>query len=78
MSKVMTMKEAIATYVKSGLTIFISGMQHGEPSAAVHEIARQKIDHLTVIGCLVATIWSAALYSISALSALISPLPPIR
>src|SRR5512136_1849670 len=56
MSKVMTMKEAIARYVKSGATLFISGMQHGEPSAAVHEIARQKIDHLHLVCCLVSSI----------------------
>jgi glutaconate CoA-transferase subunit A len=55
MSKVMTMKEAISKNVKSGDTIFISGMQHGEPSAAIHEIVRQKIDHLTFVGCLVTT-----------------------
>jgi glutaconate CoA-transferase subunit A len=56
MSKVMTMKEAISKYVHSGDTLFISGAQHGEPSAAIHEIIRQKIDHLTVIACLVTTI----------------------
>ncbi len=53
MSKVMTMKEAISKYVQSGDILFISGMQHGEPSAAVHEIVRQKIDHLTFVSCLV-------------------------
>jgi glutaconate CoA-transferase subunit A len=47
--KVMTMKEAISQYVKSGDTLFVSGAQHGEPSTAVHEIIRQKIDHLTLI-----------------------------
>jgi glutaconate CoA-transferase subunit A len=51
--KVMTMKEAISQYVKSGDTLFVSGAQHGEPSAAVHEIIRQKIDHLTLICALV-------------------------
>jgi len=56
MSKIMTMKEAISKYVHSGDTLFISGAQHGEPSAAIHEIIRQKIDHLTVISCLVTTI----------------------
>jgi glutaconate CoA-transferase, subunit A len=56
MNKVMTMKEAIAKYIKSGATLFISGMQHGEPSAAVHEIARQKIDHLHLVGALVTSI----------------------
>ena len=55
MSKVMTMKEAISRYVKPGSTIFLSGMQHGEPSAAIHEIIRQKIDHLTLVSCLVTT-----------------------
>ena len=55
MSKVMTMKEAVLRYVKSGDILFLSGMQHGEPSAAIHEIVRQKIDHLTLVSCLVAT-----------------------
>ena len=50
MIKVMTMKEAVSNYVKSGDTIFIAGMQHGEPSAAVHEI-----DNLTLVSALVAT-----------------------
>jgi len=52
LDKVMTMKEAISGFVKSGMTLFIGGMQHGEPSAAVHEIVRQKIDHLTTVSCL--------------------------
>ena len=55
MSKVMTMTEAVSRYVKSGDTLFIAGMQHGEPSAAVHEILRQKIDHFTLVSALVAT-----------------------
>jgi glutaconate CoA-transferase subunit A len=55
MSKVMTIKEAISRHVRSGDTLFIAGMQHGEPAAAVHEIVRQKIDHLTLICALVAT-----------------------
>lgn len=55
MSKVMTMKEAISRFVKSGDILFVSGMQHGEPSAAVHEIVRQKIDHLTLVSALLAT-----------------------
>jgi glutaconate CoA-transferase subunit A len=50
------MQEAISTYVKSGDTLFISGAQHGEPSAAVHEIVRQKIGHLTVACALVETV----------------------
>jgi glutaconate CoA-transferase subunit A len=52
---VMTMKEAIARFVRPGSTLFLSGMQHGEPAAAVHEIVRQKIDHLTLVCALLAT-----------------------
>jgi len=55
MNKVMMMKEAISKFVKSGDILFLSGMQHGEPSAAVHEIVRQKIDHLTLVSALLAT-----------------------
>lgn len=51
-SKLMTMKEAISKNVKSGDLLFVGGAQHGSPNAAVHEIVRQKIDHLTVIGLL--------------------------
>jgi len=54
-SKVMTMKEAISKFVHSGDTLFIAGCQHGEPSAAVHEIIRQRIDHLTLISALMTT-----------------------
>lgn len=56
MGKVMTMQEAISRYVKSGDTVFIGGMQHGEPFAAVHEILRQKIDHLSTVACLVTSL----------------------
>jgi len=49
------MKEAVSEYVKSGDTLFISGAQHGEPTAALHEIVRQNIDHLTLICALVAS-----------------------
>lgn len=55
MTKVMTMKEAVSRYVKSGDLLFISGAQHGAPAAAVAEIIRQKIDHLGVITCLTNT-----------------------
>ena len=51
----MSMKEAISKFVHSGDILFLSGTQHGEPSAAIHEIVRQRIDHLTLICCLVAT-----------------------
>ncbi|MFC1953116.1 CoA transferase subunit A [Chloroflexota bacterium] len=52
MSKLMTMKEAVEYNVKSGDKLFLGGAQHGAASAAVHEIVRQKIDHLTVIALL--------------------------
>lgn len=55
MTKVMTMKEAVSRFVKSGDLLFISGAQHGAPAAAVAEIIRQKIDHLGVITCLTNT-----------------------
>lgn len=54
--KLMTMREAISRFVKPGDTVFFSGAQHGEPSAAIHEIARQGIDHLTTISILTATL----------------------
>ncbi len=53
MSKVMTMKEAVSKYVKSGDLLFLSGTQHGEPAAAVYEIIRQRIDHLSLVCALV-------------------------
>ncbi len=52
MNKITTMKEAISKNLKSGDLLFLGGAQHGAPSAAVHEIVRQKIDHLTVIALL--------------------------
>jgi len=48
----MTMKEAVSNNVKSGDKLFLGGAQHGAAGAAVHEIVRQKIDHLTVIAIL--------------------------
>ena len=56
MSKVMTMHDAISKYVKSGNLVFVGGMQHGEPFAAVMEVIRQKIDHLQTVGCLVTSL----------------------
>jgi len=56
MDKVMTMKEAISQNVRSGITLFVGGMQHGEPSAAIHEIARQGMEHLKLVCCLVTSI----------------------
>ena len=55
MSLVMTMQEAISRFLKSGDLLFIGGMQHGEPSAAIPEIIRQKIDHLHLVSCLTIT-----------------------
>ncbi len=55
MSKVMAMREAISGFVRSGQLVYLGGMQHGEPSAAIHEIVRQKIDHLKVVQTLVTT-----------------------
>jgi glutaconate CoA-transferase, subunit A len=56
MSKVMTMHDAISKHVKSGDLVFIGGMQHGEPFAAVVEIIRQRIEHLKTVGCLVTSL----------------------
>jgi glutaconate CoA-transferase subunit A len=55
LNKVMSMKEAISQNLKSGDSLFLSGMQHGEPAAAIHEIVRQKIDHLDLICVLITT-----------------------
>lgn len=55
MNKVMTMKEAISQNVKSGNTVFFGGAQHGVPTSAMHEIVRQKIDHLSVV-CVLTTV----------------------
>ncbi|MFC1920426.1 CoA transferase subunit A [Chloroflexota bacterium] len=79
MSKVMTMKEAVSKYVKSGDTLFISGAQHGEPSAAIHEIIRQRIRHLNLICALVTT--SSFLIGEGCIDKLItgySPQDPVR
>ncbi len=56
MAKVVSMQEAVSRYVRSGNLVFIGGMQHGEPFAAVHEILRQGIDHLQTVGCLVTSL----------------------
>ncbi|MDP6127682.1 MAG: CoA-transferase [Dehalococcoidales bacterium] len=52
MNKVMTMKEAVSENVKSGDILFVGGAGHGSPSAAIHEIVRQRIAHLTVVAIL--------------------------
>jgi len=48
MSKVMPMKEAISSHVRSGDFLFIGGYICRSPYAAVHEIIRQGIKELTV------------------------------
>jgi glutaconate CoA-transferase, subunit A len=48
MSKVMSMKEAIAAHVKSGDFLFIGGYICRTPMAAIHEIIRQGIKDLTI------------------------------
>lgn len=50
------MAAAIRDHVPSGCTIFFGGMQHGEPSAAIHEIVRQRIGRLTVVSALTHTV----------------------
>ena len=54
--KVMTMKQAIKTFVQPGEMVFFSGMQHGEPVTAIHETIRQRIGHLTVVPALTLTL----------------------
>jgi len=44
----MNLAEAIKKFVKPGYSIFFSGMQHGEPAAAIREIVRQRINRLTI------------------------------
>ncbi|MDP3072934.1 MAG: CoA-transferase [Opitutaceae bacterium] len=50
------MSAAIREYVQPGCTVFFGGMQHGEPSAAIHEIVRQRIERLTVVSALTHTV----------------------
>ena len=48
MSKVMTIKEAIAQFVASGAFVYIGGYVCRPPFAAIHEIIRQGVCDLTV------------------------------
>ena len=52
MNKLMSLREAVSEYVKSGDTLFVAGAQHATPSAGLHEIVRQRIDHLTIVSVL--------------------------
>jgi glutaconate CoA-transferase subunit A len=55
MNKVMSMRAAVSQFVKSGDLLFLSGAQHGSPTAAIAEIVRQRIGHLTIISVLSST-----------------------
>jgi glutaconate CoA-transferase subunit A len=46
--RVTTLAEAIATYVQPGMTVALEGFGHLVPSAAAHEIIRQRIGRLTI------------------------------
>lgn len=50
------MAEAVREHVRPGSTVYFAGMQHGEPSAAIHEIVRQRIGQLTVVSALTHTV----------------------
>lgn len=54
--KVCSLAEAIRAHVRPGSTVFFGGMQHGEASAAIDEIVRQRIDRLTVVSALTHTV----------------------
>jgi glutaconate CoA-transferase, subunit A len=47
-NRVITLAEAIATYVQPGMTVALEGFGHLVPTAAAHEIIRQRIEGLTV------------------------------
>src|SRR5690606_4529763 len=46
--KLMTLREAIATYVEDGMTVALEGFSHLIPFAAAHEIIRQGRRDLTL------------------------------
>jgi glutaconate CoA-transferase, subunit A len=54
-SKVMNLSEAVRKNVRPGDLLFVGGAIHGAPSAAVAEIVRQRINHLTVVSVLTNT-----------------------
>ena len=49
MNKLMTMKEAVAEYIKDGQSFLISGFSINQGYAFAHEIIRQKKKNLTLI-----------------------------
>jgi glutaconate CoA-transferase subunit A len=48
-TKLTTLREAVATYVAPGRSIYITGFTHLIGFASAHEIIRQRIRHLTLI-----------------------------
>ncbi len=54
--KTCSLADAIRTHVAPGSFVFFGGMQHGEPSAAIHEIVRQRIGRLKVVSALAHTV----------------------
>ncbi len=54
-NKVMNLDEAIRNNVKPGDVLFVGGAIHASPSAAIAEIVRQRINHLTIIAILANT-----------------------
>jgi glutaconate CoA-transferase, subunit A len=47
-NRVTTLAGAVATYVKPGMTVALEGFGHLVPTAAAHEIIRQRIGDLTI------------------------------
>ena len=47
-TRVTSLAEAIASYVQPGMTVALEGFGHLVPTAAAHEIIRQRIGDLTV------------------------------
>ncbi|MGN0125465.1 MAG: CoA-transferase, partial [Rhodococcus sp. (in: high G+C Gram-positive bacteria)] len=46
--KIITMREAVATYIEDGMTVALEGFSHLIPFAAAHEIIRQGRRDLTL------------------------------
>lgn len=50
--KVLSAAEAVSEYVRPGMTIGIGGQNINRcPMALIHEVVRQRVDHLTTVGC---------------------------
>src|ERR1700761_7570716 len=48
-NRVMTLAQAVSTFVQPGMTVALEGFGHLVPTAAAHEIIRQRAGRLT--GC---------------------------